>query len=47
MYFRLSNCVWIFIESFYLHTLIFINTFSDKSSIFWFIIGGWGESELV
>lgn len=44
MYTRLSNCVWVFVEGFYLHTLIFINTFSDKSSIKWFILTGWGKS---
>ncbi|XP_067932603.1 secretin receptor-like isoform X2 [Watersipora subatra] len=46
MYTRLSNHVWVFVEGFYLLTLIFINTFSDKSSIRWFLLLGWGSSLL-
>ncbi|KAF6041278.1 PTH1R [Bugula neritina] len=41
MYSRFSNYVWIFVEGFYLYFLIFVNTFSDKSSIKWFLMAGW------
>jgi len=44
MYSRFSNYVWIFVEGFYLYFLIFVNTFSDKSSIKWFLMAGWCKS---
>ncbi|XP_033762369.1 secretin receptor-like isoform X2 [Pecten maximus] len=36
-----TNYMWIFVEGMYLHTLISVNVFSERSSIVWFVIFGW------
>ncbi|XP_021371089.1 secretin receptor-like isoform X2 [Mizuhopecten yessoensis] len=36
-----TNYMWIFVEGMYLHTLISVNVFSERSSIVWFVLFGW------
>ncbi|ESP04258.1 hypothetical protein LOTGIDRAFT_53326, partial [Lottia gigantea] len=36
-----ANYMWIFVEALYLHILITVSVFSDKSGIIWYILFGW------
>ncbi|XP_069110562.1 secretin receptor-like isoform X1 [Argopecten irradians] len=40
-YLLVANYMWIFVEGMYLHTLISVNVFSERSSIVWFVVFGW------
>ncbi|XP_050418385.1 secretin receptor isoform X2 [Patella vulgata] len=40
-YVLLANYFWLFIEGLYLHTLIIVAVFSEKSRIRWYLLMGW------
>jgi hypothetical protein len=42
-YSLMANYNWILMEGIYLHNLIFFHIFNDNSSIFYYVIFGWGK----
>ena len=43
MYALVCNYMWIFVEGLYLHMLIFVSVFSERSSVKSYICFGWGK----